>query len=674
MKWKNIKLGKKFFVSFGVIVILLIAAAGWSIKGISDIVADADVVIAGNQLRAELDERYVDHLLWAQDVSNLLTNDEVHELHVQTDHHQCKFGKWYYGEGRRHAEELTPQLKSKFDEFEQPHIHLHQSAIKINEVFEQMDWQMALTLTEAQMAHINWMHQVKDDIFINNSAQINVQKDPTQCKFGKWLESDEFKAFMRENPHLQSKVDAINTAHRELHSSVKLAENYQQNGQNNQAKTYFESTILKNTNDVLAHLNDFTSHVGDGLNGMQEANAIYQDETMVHLKRMGDLFHEISEESKEYIMTDEVMKEEASITRYGIIVASIIMIIVSIVLAYFISNSIVNPLKASVDFAKRVAQGDLTAKVDVDQEDEIGELANSLKGMILQLREIVGNIKTGAANVSTASDQLSSGSQQISNGVSEQAASAEEVSSSMEEMTANIQQNTENALQTRTIALNATNAMEQVATASNDSMKAVQDIVKKINMVVEIAEKTDLLAINAAVEAARAGDEGRGFAVVAAEVRKLAERSQTAANEIVELAENGLILTEESTKMLNDILPEIQKTSQLVDEIASAGREQETGANQVNAAIQQLSQITQQNASSSEEMAGSSEELAVQATELEGATQFFKIDNVTFQQSAHKGRNKVAPQAMGTSLKRPAQKPIIELEMSQENLDDYGSY
>ena len=158
--------------------------------------------------------------------------------------------------------------------------------------------------------------------------------------------------------------------------------------------------------------------------------------------------------------------------------------------------------------------------------------------------------------------------------------------------------------------------MEEVAQASEESMNAVQDIFSKINVVVEIAEKTDLLAINAAVEAARAGDEGRGFAVVAAEVRKLAERSQRAANEIVKLAERGMIKTEESANKLKAIVPEIHETSRLVDEIATASREQEAGANQINSAIQQLSMVTQQNASSAEEMASSSEEMASQASEL----------------------------------------------------------
>ncbi|TRX72067.1 Cache 3/Cache 2 fusion domain-containing protein [Carboxylicivirga sp. M1479] len=305
----------------------------------------------------------------------------------------------------------------------------------------------------------------------------------------------------------------------------------------------------------------------------------------------------------------------------------VIGIIIFVLINSWISSNIAKGLEKVAGVSEAIAKGDLNQDVDIQQKDEIGRLAASLSSMKETLKGVVGTIQTGAGNVAQASEQLSAGSQNISSGVNEQAANAEEVSSSMEEMTANIQQNTENAVKTRDIALKASGDIELVAQASNESMQAVQDIVKRIGIVVEIAEKTDLLAINAAVEAARAGEEGRGFAVVAGEVRKLAERSQQAANDIVELAEQGLVLTQSSTEKLNAIVPEIKKTSQLVEEIAAGGREQEAGAHQVNAAIQQLSQITQRNASSSEEMASSSEELSVQAGELEDAISFFSINN-----------------------------------------------
>ena len=355
------------------------------------------------------------------------------------------------------------------------------------------------------------------------------------------------------------------------------------------------------------------------------AHIIEQEEALLKnmIKNAGSLLKDargLREGVYEYI-------DDTQTSSYVLLLITIIIALgLGLLIGGYITKSITVPLSTSVKFANDISNGDLTQSIDIDQKDEIGMLGFALKNMAEKLKDVVSTIISSSTNISSASQQLSASSQQISSGVNEQAASSEEVSSSMEEMTANIQQNTDNAIQTRQISAKASNAMEQVAMASEDSMNAVKDIYTKINVVVEIAEKTDLLAINAAVEAARAGDEGRGFAVVAAEVRKLAERSQNAASEIVDLAERGMKLTEESTHMLKDIVPDIQETSRLVEEIASSSQEQDSGANQVNVAIQQLTMVTQQNASAAEEMASGSEEMAAQAGELEDITTHFKID------------------------------------------------
>ncbi|WP_075590355.1 methyl-accepting chemotaxis protein [Labilibacter marinus] len=627
MNWNNIKLGRKFGIAFGAIILVMVVTGFWAIFGIGGIVSDAEEVIDGNKLRADLEEKYVDHLLWANQVSKLLTDEKVTTLDVQTDHHKCAFGKWYYGEGRAHAEELAPDLKHIFDDIEEPHINLHKSAIKISDVFEHMDWKIAVMLRQAELDHTNWLNKVKDAIFLNNSNIIDVIKDPNQCNFGKWLHSDELQELADLHSDVNILVKEITAAHNILHTSIHTAENFLSEGNRNQARQFYTSTILPNTQDVISHIDEFSNWFENHLAGMQEANKIYQTETMVHLDEVGSLFKKAVKQSEDSILTDDVMLGEAARTRTGVIIFIVLAAIIAIILAVFITRSMVNPINKSLSFANKVAEGNLMAIIDIDQNDEIGELANSLRKMILRLKNIVSDIKTGSDNIAGASQQLSSGAQQISSGVSEQAAAAEEVSSSMEEMAANIQQNTENAIKTMDMSGKASNSAEQVAVASEDSMNAVRDIFAKINVVVEIAEKTDLLAINAAVEAARAGDQGRGFAVVAAEVRKLAERSQLAASEIVSLAQNGLKMTEESNSLLKSIVPDIQETSRLVEEIASASREQESGVNQVNTAVQQLSMVTQQNASSSEEMAGSSEEMAAQASDLERITQFFKLED-----------------------------------------------
>ncbi|WP_235264124.1 methyl-accepting chemotaxis protein, partial [Geoalkalibacter ferrihydriticus] len=207
-----------------------------------------------------------------------------------------------------------------------------------------------------------------------------------------------------------------------------------------------------------------------------------------------------------------------------------------------------------------------------------------------------------------------------------QAAAAEEASSSMEQMAANIRQNADNAMQTEKIAAKSAQDARQGGEAVGKTVTAMKQIADKISIVEEIARQTNLLALNAAIEAARAGEHGKGFAVVAAEVRKLAERSQTAAAEISDLSGSSVEIAEQAGKMLTQMVPDIQKTAELVQEIAAASKEQDAGAEQVNKAIQQLDQVIQQNASASEEMASTSEELSSQAEQLQQAIAYFKVD------------------------------------------------
>lgn len=212
-------------------------------------------------------------------------------------------------------------------------------------------------------------------------------------------------------------------------------------------------------------------------------------------------------------------------------------------------------------------------------------------------------------------------------GANQQAASVEEVSSSMEEMASNIDQNNDNAQQTNTLATSVYQTITKVEDASQKSVMAVREIADKISIITDIAFQTNLLALNAAVEAARAGEQGRGFAVVAAEVRKLAERSRIAANEINDISKSSLSITEESGSLLKGIVPDINRTAKLVEEIAAASTEQRHGATQINSAIQQLNGVTQQNASASEELSSSAEELTAQSELLTEAISFFELEN-----------------------------------------------
>ena len=319
--------------------------------------------------------------------------------------------------------------------------------------------------------------------------------------------------------------------------------------------------------------------------------------------------------------------EMADAASSNMIALIIVGILLAIGLGIFISRMISNALIKGVGFAETLASGDLTQRLDIDQKDEVGMLAGALNQMVEKLKEVVESVMAASENVSSGSLELSSSSEEMSQGATEQASAAEEASSSMEQMVSNIKQNADNAQQTEKIALKSSEDANQGGKAVIETADAMKEIAGKISIIEEIARQTNLLALNAAIEAARAGEHGKGFAVVASEVRKLAERSQTAAAEINQLSASSIKVAEQAGEMLTKIVPDIQRTSELVQEITASSNEQNSGAEQINSAIQQLNQIIQQNASASEQMASTAEELSSQAEQLQDTISFFRLDN-----------------------------------------------
>ncbi|HUJ16997.1 MAG TPA: methyl-accepting chemotaxis protein [Nitrospirota bacterium] len=306
------------------------------------------------------------------------------------------------------------------------------------------------------------------------------------------------------------------------------------------------------------------------------------------------------------------------------VVAMVLIMSLILAIGLLLVRSVNQGLTEAVRVSNRLAEGDLMLDISVTNNDETGQLLNAMKAMMERLRTVVTEVKSASDNVASGSQQLSVGAGQMSQGTTEQAASAEEASSSVEEMNATIKQNADNAQTTEKIALKSAADATESGRAVAETVAAMKDIASRISIIEEIARQTNLLALNAAIEAARAGEHGKGFAVVASEVRKLAERSQAAAGEISKLSTTSVEVAVKAGQMLARLVPDIQKTAELVQEISAASKEQTTGADQINGAIQQLNQVIQQNAGAAEEMSSTAEELSSQAEQLQRAIAFFK--------------------------------------------------
>ncbi len=312
-------------------------------------------------------------------------------------------------------------------------------------------------------------------------------------------------------------------------------------------------------------------------------------------------------------------------TNLLLIIAALAIVLV-IAAIFIISRGIANQLKDGVKFSSAIAQGDLMVNLDINQKDEVGLLAISLTKMKQNLGSVVSDIRETSENVRVGSSQMNDSAQQISSGANEQAASTEQISASMEQLVSNIQQNADNAIQSTSIAKQAASDAATGGEAVHQMVEAMSKISVKIAIVEEIARNTNMLALNAAIEAARAGEAGKGFAVVADEVRKLAGNSREASGEITKIASENVELSRKAGEMIGKLVPDIQKTADLVEEISVASREQNTGAEQVNYGIMELNKVIQQNASAAEELATMSSSMSTHADSMQQTVAFFKME------------------------------------------------
>lgn len=600
-------------------------------------------------------QKEVDHLNWASKITQLFSDDTVTELVVETNPHNCAFGHWYYGEGRKEAEKLVPGLAPILAAMEEPHRKLHESAQNIQDTYTQADLELGNFLREKKTDHLAWAHKVKD-VFVDPSIQsINAETDPHKCGLGVWMHSSETKNLRNTDAEFDNLMQELEDPHNKLHQSAAQIQTLLNEGKREEARTLYMEITKPTAYVCLDHIDQVLAWHGKQVDEMHQAENIYATVSQPMLAQVQSGLHEVIQTVNENVMTDDQMLAAASTTRQAVLFISAIALLVGVFLAYVISRGIIGPLTKGVNFAQIISGGDLTQQIELEQEDEVGKLARALNEMSVNLRSVMAGIQQAAEQVASSSNELSASSQNLANGATEQASSIEETSATVEEFTTAIEGVAENANGTDEMVAQATDAsklaldraikgVEQVQ-AMNLTMCEIQEssveISKIIEVIDDIADQTNLLALNAAIEAARAGEAGKGFAVVADEVRKLAERSSTAAKDITNKIRDSIGKIEEGTKFASssvDGLSSIQESSEAVRKVLDTARQRVrdisqtcnelvTGTREINASMGQLDQVTQVNSSSSEEVAASSEELSSQALNMQDMVSRFKVTN-----------------------------------------------
>ena len=407
------------------------------------------------------------------------------------------------------------------------------------------------------------------------------------------------------------------------------------------------------------HHTSFDDHVFEVVAYLRKGNFEKASKLEEKIEKEEDkLVHELEELLNDIeVFTQEAAETVLSHERSTLVTVSVVSVLALIIggLAGFLAaRSIVRPMNAmqAAAYDLNEGEGDLTQRLPDFGQDEIGQTANAFNGFVEKIQNVMLEVSSSVDNISSGSEEISATAQTLSQGATEQAASIEETSASLEQMGASINQNADNAKATDTVASKASTEAQEGGDAVEETVTAMKNIADKINIIEDIAYKTNLLALNAAIEAARAGEHGKGFAVVAAEVRKLAERSQDSAQEISALAGNSVMVAERAGKLLNEIVPGIQKTADLVQEISAASEEQAAGVGQVSTAVSQLDKVAQTNASASEELAATSEEMSSQAVQLQNVVSFFKLgetDTEEFSPAAQPERKPMQAATMQTN-------------------------